>query len=172
MSWTNPTTLLGNLKTAVEAIQIGGTPAFEEVRLYDSVQLDQAFSDLLIYKNRICLIVPGADSFEAKLDARTLIVKPKMRLLLLVADNDGATGQQAMFGGTGQSGVLVMKQAVLEALTGHELNLPPVCLVPETGDVLEIIPEAGGRSRKAWLLSFITDTAYFTPKRKSAQTFE
>jgi hypothetical protein len=133
-------------------------PMFERIELYGSKQIGQALKDLIIIKDRVALIIPIGSRFEGERKGSTVISKKTTTIDVLVADRDYLTGQAADFGGSNNVGVVAMQDAVAEALTGNQLALPFVSLIPTAAEPLEIYDpkKKDSPGRVAWVVSFDT----------------
>ncbi len=159
MTFLDPITWLTTLVSCLKELKQSDnlTPVFEEVKLYDSTQMEEALRDLTLRKNRLCLVVPQEDSFDNKLEGRTVVSDAGYRVSLLIADRDYRSGQRAAFGDSESPGTIGMKHLVLKALVGQSLGLPFVVMHPIEGDTI-LVSNKGQetKTRKAYLLTFQT----------------
>ena len=145
------TEVLTALKTALEVARWtpeGGSPtvAFQKVKLFDLAQLDDAFSELLMSEQRVCLLVPDAERFESALQGSTrLLIKRTLPVALLISDRVVADRQAALHGmvGTGSmpavAGAFPLQEIALAAVTGQLLPTPRgVVCKPVTATVLDV----------------------------------
>lgn len=136
--------ILARWKAELEAIPLpGGAPnakLFERVDYHENKKLREALADLIIVKQRVCIIVPAGESYENTKEGRTVSSKQTQAFDLLIADRSYTKGgHEAVFGGAGNLGVLRMKDEVRDwFLTRPQLGLAFVCLTPEEAAHIEI----------------------------------
>jgi len=104
------------------------TPAFERVELFDSDQLPEAFTALLISEQRVCVVVPLDERFETVMDQRKLTVKRVLPVAILISDRVMGDRKAALWGDASTAGADALKELVLTAVTG--------LLLPNPGGVL------------------------------------
>lgn len=149
------------LKTVLSALKLPGQdtePLFELVQFYDSTDIGQAFADLVVSRQkRVCLIIPSRQSFVKGADGDQ--VTKVAQFMIIFADTDRKTGQDALFGGPKNTGVIAMADEVAKQITGHRLGLPWVCIEPIEGDDLLVYDETKqtDTGRKGWLFVIQTD---------------
>jgi len=159
MSYVATLTILNGIKTKLEALLYDGGPdlLFEQIALYDVIDLERAFEDLTFYKKRVCLIVPAEDQYENSRDGMMLTSQRTSRVMVLMADRDDRMGQEAVFGGTNNPGTIAMKDQVIEAIAGESLDTIGVVLQPLGGEDFEIgLEESDSPARKGWVQLFET----------------
>ena len=145
------TEILNALKSALESAKWtpeGGSPmpAFQKVKLFDLAQLADAFSELLMSEQRVCLLVPDAEKFESALQGSTrLLIKRTLPVALLISDRVMGDRQAALHGaaGTGSlpavAGAFPLQEIALAAVTGQLLPNPRgVVCRPVTATVLDV----------------------------------
>ena len=160
--------ILAALKAKLEAMQIpaglpagvGTGPLFQRVEYYDSENLADALKNLLILKQRVCFIVPGSDHYENILTGEVFLQSRRLtELQLLIADIAWTkAGQEAVFGGEKNIGVVRMKDLVVDELVGATLNLPGVALAPADGNFITVSDEKAKDKpgRECWVQPFET----------------
>ena len=145
------TEILSALKSALESAQwtpAGGGPvaAFQKVKLFDLAQLADAFSELLVSEQRVCLLVPDAEKFESALQGNTrLLIKRTLPVALLLSDRVVGDRQQALHGAEASGGSVAvagafpLQEIALAAVTGQLLPNPKgVVCRPVTATVLDV----------------------------------
>lgn len=152
--------ILAGVKAAVEALRLpdDSGPLFQVVRLFDSTDVDRAFAELFVARQqRLCFVLPGRDAYTRRIEGVKLFCEKRATFALLICDTDRKTGQAAVFGGAGNQGVLALKDAVIEALTGTQLGLPWVVVEPDEGDDLTVMKDGDSDAgRKGWFQLFET----------------
>lgn len=160
MAFIDTITILGKLKTRLAALElVPGTPLFDKVEYYSSTDLLKALEELRLFKNRICLIVPGDDDFGNEVSGRTMTTEVARHIHILMADRDYGRRQSAATGDANTPGVVKIKDQVVDDLVGKNLD-SRFCLVKpvESGPVLIQGPrreDAAGR--EAWTLELAID---------------
>ncbi len=148
---TTPTVeVLNALQAHLSAVQYAGSPAFDQVELYDLADLAQAIKDLLLVKNRICLVVLDSESWEPERKGQQLICRQAREVTLLVADRHWASSRVALLGNVQTAGVLGLKDALLPELTG--LITAKVFAQPGLGELMKV--SDGKQHRIAWRQPF------------------
>ncbi len=160
MPFTDTLTVLAKLKTRLAALELtAGTPLFDKVEYYSSTDLLKALQELRVFKNRVCLIVPGDDDFMNEVSGRTLNTVVERHVFLLLADRDYGRRQAAATGDENTQGVIAMKDKVVSDLTGKNLDSRQVLVKPVNGTPLLIQgpkrEEAAGR--EAWNLELVVE---------------
>lgn len=120
------TTILPLLKALLEALTLTPpTPLFEKVEVFSMINLLQALEDLRVFKNRVCLVIPGDDAFENEVAGRELRTPTYRSFHLLMADRNYGARQRASTGSVESTnpGVIVMKEKVEDALVGINFGL-------------------------------------------------
>ncbi|MBI5693668.1 MAG: hypothetical protein HZC55_26625, partial [Verrucomicrobia bacterium] len=144
MSFVPTLQILFALKAELESLPLPegapGEKLFERVDFHENKKLREALADLLIVKQRVCIVVPGGDSYENFKEGRTVRSVCTQTFDLLIADRAWARGgHDAVFGGPSNLGVLAMKDAVRDHFVAHpQLGLPHVVLTPQEGAHIEI----------------------------------
>ncbi len=164
MSFVPTLQILAGLQRHLEAIPHpdGGEGAklFERVDMHENKKLREALLDLTIIKQRVCIIVPGGDSYENFKEGRTVRSKLTQTFDLLIADRAWTKGgHEAVFGGAKNLGVLRMKDLVRDYFLEHpQLELPWVALTPEEGAHIEIADSDAKDSpgRECFVLNYST----------------
>ncbi len=135
--------ILECLKKALLAIQVGDTgsevPLFDSVEIYPNKGLAAALRDLVITKQRVCLVVPLGQRYTHKeTGVGSILAKRYLEVDLLIADRAVAkAGIQALTGGPHNLGVLEMSDAVIDGISGKEMSAYGG-VIPADGAQLEI----------------------------------
>ncbi len=175
-------TLITALKTVLEAIPLpggaDGEKLFERVDFHENKKLKEALTDLIIVKQRVCIIVPGGDGYTNVKEARTIRSVRHSTLDLLIADRSWTKGgYDALVGGPKNVGILAMKDLVVNTLadnpqlaTGDPLTpLPWVVLQPEQGAEITIADAVAKDTpgRECWVQGYSTPAGQrvLTPTR-------
>lgn len=164
MSFVRTIEILGKLQAHLQAIPLpGGAEGellFERVDFHENKKLREALADLVIIKQRVCIIVPGGDSYENRREGRTVRSSCTQTFDLLIADRAWTRGgHEAVFGGLRNVGVLVMKDVVRDYFVAHpQLELPWVVLTPQEGAHIEIADSDAKDSpgRECFVLNYST----------------
>lgn len=162
MSLVKTIDVLNAVKAYIAALQLEDEsgPLFDHVQLYDTTELDEAFADLLVRKDRVCLIVPFGDSYNNVVKTNTLRCEGEYTIAFLLADKDTRNGQKAVFGNGDNLGTIGLKDRLVEELTGNNFNIKRVALLPIEGDTLEISEDKPkgkqSHTRKGWIHIFKT----------------
>jgi hypothetical protein len=153
-------TLLEALKARLAAIKIDDTtgndePLFEMVATYANKKLGAALSDLFIFKQRVCLIVPIGVKHVHSLDGVYVTSLRWLHVDLLMSDRAYfQAAQKAIEGADKNIGTLAMGERVEAALTGVDLTAwgPAVF---DDGAPLEISNEQAKTApgRECWIQS-------------------
>ncbi|HEY1170234.1 MAG TPA: hypothetical protein VGH19_02585 [Verrucomicrobiae bacterium] len=160
MSFIDTLAVLAKLKTRLAALELeAGTPLFDKVEYYSSTDLLKALQELRLFKNRVCLIVPGDDDFVNDVSGRSLNTVLERHVFLLLADRDYGRRQSAATGDENTPGVIAMKDRVVSELTGKNLDSRQVLVKPVNGTPLLIQgpkrEEAAGR--EAWNIELVVE---------------
>ncbi|MES2692786.1 MAG: hypothetical protein V4773_04880 [Verrucomicrobiota bacterium] len=164
MTFIPTLSILSALKTELESIALpGGAPGeklFERVDFHENKKLREALADLIIVKQRVCIVVPGGDSYENFREGRTTRSVLTQTFDLLIADRAWAKGgHEAVFGGARNLGVIRMKDTVRDHfVTRPQLGLPHVVLIPQEGAHIEIADSDAKDSpgRECFVLHYAT----------------
>jgi hypothetical protein len=158
--------ILTALKAAMLALQLPASyaavadypKAFTTVAVYRNENLLKALEDLFTYDDRVCLLVPGGDNYDNVTQGTNVYSARASDIVLLIADRDYSKEQAELIGGTDAPGVIALKDLVVVALTGSNLNISGVTLLPTSGDPLRLTDkereEAPGRD--CWAQTFNT----------------
>lgn len=139
---------------------VGGNSqaVFELVKLYDATEVDRAFADLRIARQkRLCFIIPGKQAYRHENDGAGVTSYKTASFALLICNTDKETGLTALFGS--DTGVIALADYVVDHLTGADLGLAGVQLLPEDGDDFTVFDNQNPSDpgRKGWLQVFSTD---------------
>lgn len=135
--------------------------AFQIVRPCAHENLAGALRELVVYEDRVCLIVPTATRHANARAGRVLTSRRTAEFLLLIADRAyaDADGSEAAFGGPDAPGAAALAELVIAALTGRSLGLPGVALEPGAGEPFRVGPgkdRALPAGRECWAQAFST----------------
>jgi hypothetical protein len=167
MPFITTLSLLAALKTALEALPhpdpvkaLAGEKLFERVEFHENKNLREALNDMIIVKQRVCVIVPAGDAYENLREGRSTRSIRTSSLDLLIADRAWTKGgHEAVFGGDNNIGVLRMKDLVVDALVANcQLGLAYVVLTPTAGAQIEVVDEKvkDTPGRECYVLSYET----------------
>lgn len=156
--------LLAALKTRLEAIPhpVLASPAklFERVDFHENKKLGEAMQALLIFKGRVCLIVPSGEFYRTARDGRAIVVERDFEFDLLVCDRAYTKGgHDAVFGGAANLGCLRMAELARDALLEDPtLGLPGFTAIAPTDSALITIDDDKKDSpgRECWVLAWET----------------
>lgn len=168
--------LMARLKTVLSAIDhptINGQKLFEVVEYSEDKNLAEALQDLIILKQRVCLIVPAGDDWQRRKEGRTMHADRTTSLDLLFADRAYTKGgQDAAFGGANNVGVVKMHELVLATLAENpqlEAGNPAYplrwcALVPVSGAFLSIAADEAKAlpGRQAYAVNYETPSGEIT----------
>ena len=150
MSFLRTTDLLTRIKAALESLPLpggaGGEKLFERVDFHENKKLREALSDLVIVKQRVAIVVPGGHSFVNVREGRTIRSVRTSTFDIIAADRAWTKGgQEAVFGGPNNVGVLTMGDIVVDFFAEHPqlafgafAALPYVALTSEEAALIEI----------------------------------
>jgi hypothetical protein len=110
--------LLDALQGRLEQMRWELEPAFGRVVRFDQPDLAVAIAELQTMADRLCLMVYEGDRYETLHEGRHLHVRRTALVGLLMADRQVANRAEAVFGGPGLPGVVVLKDLVLGLQTG------------------------------------------------------
>lgn len=172
MSFVPTLSILGALKAQLEGIALPGGGAgeklFERVDFHENKKLREALADLVIIKQRVCIIVPGGDSYENVREGRTVRSSMTQTFDLLIADRAWTKGgHEAVFGGAKNVGVIKMKDTVRDHfLASPQLGLPYIVLTPQEGAHIEIADSDAKDSpgRECFVMNYSTPAGEATIK--------
>jgi hypothetical protein len=179
MPFITTLSLLSALKAALEALPhpdaakaLAGEKLFERVEFHENKNLREALNDMVIVKQRVCVIVPAGEGYENLKEGRSIRSIRTSSLDILIADRAWTKGgHEAVFGGENNIGVLSMKDQVVNALVANnQLGLAYVSLVPTGGAQIEVVDEKvkDTAGRECYVLSYETPAgeATITPNRQ------
>lgn len=143
--------VLDVLRVALSAIQIWGKPAFEQVKIYDLLDLKKALEELLVTKNRVCLLIPGGEEWDRNIHGAQLICHQTRQVTLLMADRNYTDRLKAMLGDLQTPGVFTLSAHVLPAVCGRLADRSFV-VEPDNGELfaLEGDDRANNPGRICW----------------------
>jgi len=142
MSYLRTVTVLGVLKDFISAIRLDPddpnnlAPLFEVVELHKNRSLAEAIHDLVILQKRICLIVPHTYHYKLSNISHTtvsVLSSKDIEVDLLIADKAFTKGgQEAVFGGNDNLGVIELADRTIEAVIGQSLGFEFGGIIPMT----------------------------------------
>ena len=134
-------TIAAALKAQVAAVKLadGVTPAFARVELFDSESLTDAFQQLLVSEQRVCLIVPLAEHFETEVKQFKLITRRTVPFALLISDRVIGKRNDALFGTANNPGAYNLEALTLPLVTGQLLPNPNGVICTPTGSDVMIV---------------------------------
>ena len=155
---------LSILNAVVAAVQALTVPEsedklFDEVRLYDATDVDKAFADLALNRQKkLCFVLPSKHTYQSQLDGSKLDSAKRINFACLVCDTDRKTGREALFGGDKNLGVIALQEELVDQLTGAQLGLRWVVVEPVEGDDFVVFDEhqSSDPGRKGWFQLFST----------------
>lgn len=168
MSFVSTLEILNALKTAITALQLpatyAGAPgypaAFQKVEIYREVNPVQALEDMRVYSDRACFIIPGGDAHENVRDGRVIQSHRDTQVEFLIADRNYGRKNKALVGDEVRPGLIVLKDLLIEKLTGQSLGLRGIFLTPESNDPFHYRSAQKGQEempgRDCWILTFTT----------------
>lgn len=132
------------LKAQVQSVKLadGTTAAFQRVELFDSESLTDAFQQLLVSEQRICLIVPLAEHWETEIKFPKILARRTVPFALLISDRVLGKRNDALFGTANNPGAYKLEALTLPLVTGQLLANPNgVICVPTGSDVMIVKSE-------------------------------
>lgn len=129
-SLRKPTSAIVNaLKTVIQAIQLPNTfnpagAAFGRVELFDTENLVEAFQNLLVSEQRVCIIVPLDEKFKTESHNIKLIVARTIPIAILISDRVIGNRSTALWGDDKTPGAFGLTELVLPAVTGQLIANP------------------------------------------------
>lgn len=166
MAYIDTLTLLAGVKAALEALTIDkaghpllGQPLFEKVEYFDTPETGTAMRQLLLTEGRVCFLVPSGDDYENVITGGVLISSCGQEFDLIFADRAWVEGNDAVFGGGDNVGVIPMKDQVRRGLVGQNLGIDGVALVPLSGSFLTIKDAEAAKDtpgRESYLMTWTT----------------
>lgn len=158
--------IMAALKTKIEAIiepEVDPVhPLFQEVRAYPQANIGQAIDDLLIFEDRVCLIIPAGNRHNTQRIGDKLRVQRVSDFIFLLADRVyGAFDAEAMMGSPENPGTIRLQDYLLAALTGEQLGNPRLLLEPRDGQPFEVRKtDSAAAGRECWEQNFTTPAGY------------
>ncbi len=115
------TDILAAVAAALGAIVWGTPPAavFGAVKTFWLPDVEQASAELYLSTQRAAFIRYGADAFETRKEGAHMLVRRAIEFVVYVTDRVIGNRTVALSGDTSTPGVLWLKDAVVQALTGH-----------------------------------------------------
>jgi len=144
-SLTATKTILAAVKTALQAVEVGGSAAFGMVELFDLADWGDALRRLATAESRVALVVYAGEQYENTREVSLLTTHRVTQVEILMTDFQLADPTVALIGDDIQPGALGLVDAVLPALTGILIdtagNLDAVHLVPTGFDRMILTQE-------------------------------
>ncbi len=141
-----------------------GQIAFEEVRFYAQADLQKALDDLLVFQDRVCLIIPTGNSHRSQRIGGVLrTIREWSEFVLLLSDRVyGDFNAEALQGTQTNPGTVALADLLTTALTGQQLDNPRLCLEPGGGEPFHIsnAEKAELPGRDCWSQTFRTPAGY------------
>lgn len=110
-----------------------GVPAFELVEVYDQPNLIEALKERMLYKNRVCLVIPDRVRIANSLDGTQLRGELTRDFLVIVVDKNVGDRQSANAGGENNPGSWLLRDLVIESLHGALCGVEGVyCTIDES----------------------------------------
>ena len=176
MSGLRPSFLafLNGLKTALEALrlnqvegfetEIDAVTAFAAVRIYAHEGISAAIADTRTYGDRLAFIVPTERRFENALEGRTLKSRQHVGCVLLLADRVYGNRPAATTGNDKTPGIIALSEMVASQLSGVDLGLSGVCLLPGDGQPFTLSKDDQDDlpGREVWAQEFSTPAGVLT----------
>jgi len=131
----------------------GAVKAFDRVELFDLMDLEEAFQQLIMNQNRVALIIYDRERFDEERTGAQMIIRRTHELSIVFTDRVIGNRQQALLGGPDNPGLLVLKDLVLPAVTGAILTNPKgQAGSPISGEPMLITKDKKMPGRLAYLL--------------------
>jgi hypothetical protein len=140
-----------------------GEIAFNEVRYYAQADLQKALDDLLIYDDRVCLIIPSGDNHKNQRIGGVLRTWRESEFVLLLSDRVyGDFDAEALQGTQTNPGTVALKDLLIQGLTASQLDNPRLCFEPGNGEPFHIsnAEKAEMPGRDCWSQTFRTPAGY------------
>lgn len=140
-----------------------GQPAFAQVRFYAQADLEKALEDLLVFDDRVCLIIPSGNTHKSQRIGSVVRTLRESEFVLLLSDRVyGDFNAEALQGTTTNPGTVALADLLTTALTGQQLDNPRLCFEPGNGEPFHISnPEkAEMPGRDCWSQTFRTPAGY------------
>jgi len=106
---------------AVTWTPAGGSaePAFQVVKLYDLTDIEAAFQELLVTKQRVCLVIYAGTRYPDAGEGPGQVARRRVtEVTLLLSDRVHGGRQAAMFGGDNNPGAVKLLDRVIQELPG------------------------------------------------------
>ena len=136
---------LDAIVTKLKALQwdpAGADPpenAFQRVELFDDLDLVEAFKRLLITESRIALVIFSDEPFTTEKNGRQLIIHRQHKLWIVFTDRVVGKRMDALLGGAGNPGLLVLRDLILPSIVGLTLSTPQkIYCTPIDGALLRV----------------------------------
>ncbi len=108
-------------------------PAFGEVHLFDGTDLVAAFSELIISKSRVALVIYSGANWEPMGSAAT---RRMPSVSIVASDRQIGKKREAIFGSATTPGALKLIEIAAVAVTGRLLDSPPCDCRPTSEDTV------------------------------------
>lgn len=141
----------------------GGQQAFAEVRFYAQADVQKALNDLLIFDDRVCLIIPTGDHHHNQRIGGKLRTWRTTEFVLLLSDRVyGDFNAEALQGTQDNPGTVALKDILVSGLTCAQLENPRLCFEPGTGQPFHISDSERKElpGRDCWSQTFSTPAGY------------
>jgi hypothetical protein len=116
--------IVAALVSALEAVQWGGAAAFGAVRRFDSDDLERAFRELLLFQQRIALVIPMPESFESSITGSRLDTQRIRPFGVVLSDRVLGNRDESVWGGADTPGSYGLLEAALPAVVGQIISNP------------------------------------------------
>lgn len=175
--FTTTASILKALKTELESLPFvdSSERLFQAVEIYDAPDLLEAIQDLHLYDDRVCLVVASDEQAQSlsqdDSSSRYEIIERIQRINLVMADRAFSDGTAGLIGDETKEnslGVIGLKDRTIELITGKNLNLSYVSLIPDGGGPHNSWDEKRNSERKAWIARFRTSTGIQKVPRRGA----
>lgn len=115
-------------------------PAFQEVKRFDSTELVAAFTELLVTRQRVALVVYMGDRFgDAGSGPDQVCARRTTEVSLILSDRVVGKRQDAIYGTATNPGALPLKDLVRAAVAGRLLAEPGAVLcAPVNAEILTV----------------------------------
>lgn len=110
--------------------------AFGEVHLFDGTDLVEAFTELIISKARVALVIYTGGRFEASGAGGSAGYRRMPVVSVVVSDRVLGRKRESIFGGPTNPGAIRLMELAAAALTGRLINDPPCDCRPVSDDLL------------------------------------
>lgn len=168
MSLVDPNTFYTVLKSTISSLRdASDNDLFDDVALYDAVDIEQAMADLALRRDQTCFIVPQGHNYEPEVVGNGIRVHANLNFALLITDKNPRSGQAGVFGDANTLGTIALAHRCVTQLSGAVLAgtaeqtaaLSNTTLLPGDGDTLLVVNSRNKpvKTRKAWLQLFSAD---------------